>query len=155
MSDKQVLLDAAALLVKLAAGTSPTTTNPHINEIIAGWERLIEQFKKSELPHEYRELAPGTPYWETGTNEKESPFYEKFKSFWMAMERLKVKDHSGQPFVYQEAIRRGSLNGPGGGNAEFEKAVKFLATTTQAERWFNDPLNANYLPKPQDMLLLR
>jgi len=146
MSDKQVLLDAAALLVKLASGAS-ATTNPKINEIIANWEKLIEEFKQSEQPHEYRDFKPGTPYWETGNNEKESPFYEKFKNFWMAMERMRVPDQHGRPFVYQECIRRG-------GNADFELTVKYLSKTPQGHQWFNDPLNANYLPKSQDMLLL-
>ena len=146
MSDKKILLDAAALLVKLANGTE-NKADPKLEEMIAVWMRMIEQFENDEKPHEWRDLAPGTPYWDTGDNVKESPFYEKFKSFWMAMERQRVVDHTGKQFVQIQRQKEG-------GNKMFEDAVKFLAKTPQGRAWFNDPLNANYLPKAQDMLLL-
>lgn len=146
MSDKKVLLDAAALLVKLAGGPE-TKPDPKLDEIIAVWMKLVEQFENDEKPHEWQDFKPGTPYWEVGDNRKESPFYEKFKSFWMAMERQRVPDHTGKPFVQIQRTKEG-------GNQMFEDAVKFLAKTPQGRAWFNDPLNTNYLPKAQDMLLL-
>jgi hypothetical protein len=143
--DSKTLLDVAALLVSMA-GTQPVT-NPKEAEIVAVWQEMVRQAQERTKPHDFVDLKPGTPYWETGTNEKESPFYQKFINFWKAMEREHVPDQSKKPFTYQEAIKRG-------GNAEFEASVKFLAKTDAGRAWFADPLNANYLPKPADMLLL-
>lgn len=142
--DVKTLLDAAAMLVQLAG---QSTANGKEAEIVAVWQEMIRQAEQRTKPHGWVDLAPGTPYWEVGNNEKESPFYQKFINFWKAMERERVVDQSRKPFVYQEAIKRG-------GNAEFEKSVKFLARTPEGVAWFNDELNKNYLPKPQDMLLL-
>lgn len=145
-TNTQILLDAANLLVQLAnAQTTPISTKEA--EIIAVNQEMVRQAQERLKPHDWVDLKPGTPYWETGNNEGESPFYEKFKAFWMAMERQRVPDQSRKPFVYQEAIKRG-------GNAEFEASVKFLARTPEGQAWFNDPLNKNYLPKPLDMVLL-
>lgn len=150
-TNTQILLDAAALLVQLAGGQ--TTANAKEAEIVAVWQEMIRQAQERTKSHDYVDLKPGTPYWETGNNEKESPFYQKFINFWRAMEQQRVVDQSGKPFVYQEAIKRGQGK-PGGGNAEFEASVKFLARTPEGQAWFNDPLNKNYLPKPLDMVLL-
>lgn len=146
MSDKKVLLDAAALLVKLAGGQE-AKPDPKLDEILAVWQKMIEQFEKDDQPHEWRDFQPGTPYWEVGDNRPESPFYEKFKSFWMAMERERVIDHTGKVFNQIQRTKEG-------GNKMFEDAVKYLAKTPEGRAWFNHPLNANYLPKAQDMLLL-
>lgn len=142
--DVKTLLDAAAMLVQLAG---QSVSNSKEAEIMAVWQEMIRQAEERTKPHGWVDLAPGTPYWEVGNNEKESPFYQKFINFWKAMQRERVVDQSEKPFVYQEAIKRG-------GNAEFEKSVKFLARTPEGIAWFNDERNKNYLPKPQDMLLL-
>lgn len=144
MSDKKVLLDAAALLVKLAQGD---IVDPKLAQIIATWEKLVEQFDNEAKPHPWQDWNTGVLPEQAGNNEPESPFYEKFKNFWKAMERQRVVDHTGKPFVQLHRIRDG-------GNKMFEDAVKFLAKTPEGRAWFNDPLNANYLPKVQDMLLL-
>ena len=146
MSDKKVLLDAAALLVKLAGGPD-TTTDPKLQQIINTWLKMVEQFDAESKPHEWRDFGNGVLPERAGDGTPESPFYEKFKSFWMAMERQGVFDHTKKPFN-SLAIRK--LYGWDG----FETAIKFLAKTNEGKAWFNDPLNANYLPKAQDMLLL-
>lgn len=145
MSDKQILLDAAALLVKLATGNN--TTDPKLAEIIQTWERLVLQFEESTKPHPWVDWNSGVLPEQSGNNEPESPFYEKFKNFWKAMERQRVVDQTGKPFVQLHRVRDG-------GNKLFEESVKFLAKTPEGRAWFNDPLNTNYLPKAQDMLLL-
>lgn len=146
MTDKKVLLDAAALLVKLATGDS-APTDPKLATIIATWEKLLEQFENSNKPHDWVDWGPGVLPDQSGNNEPESPFYEKFKNFWKAMEREGVRDHTGKPFVQLHRTKDG-------GNKMFEDAVKYLAKTPEGRAWFNHPLNANYLPKAQDMLLL-
>lgn len=146
MTDKKVLLDAAALLVKLAGG-SDATSDPKLQQIIEVWLKMVDQFEADSKPHPWVDWNTGVLPEQAGTNERESPFYEKFKNFWVAMEREGVIDQTGKPFVQ---LHRQKV----GGNKLFEESVKFLAKTPEGKAWFNHPLNANYLPKPQDMMLL-
>ena len=144
--DNKTLLDVAAMLVKMAGESKPV--NPKEAEIVAVWMEMVRQAQERTKPHAWVDLKPGTPYWETGDNTQESPFYEKFKNFWQAMERERVLDQYGSTFN-SVGIRR-----DGRGWKAFEDAIKFMAKTPQGTAWFNDPRNQNYLPKPQDMMLL-
>ena len=144
--DIRDLIGALGVLANQLDGVSPPS-DFDVNNKATWWPAMIKQAQDNTLPHPFIAFANGVLPDRAGTNEPISPFYEKFKTFWEAMQRQSVKDSHGEPFGQLNCIKRGGV-------ADFEAEVKYLVKTPEGRAWFADPLNAYLLPKQADMFLL-
>lgn len=138
MTPAETLLSAAAILVKQAQAMQGQAPDPKLAEIIATWQKMVEQFENESKPHAWRDWGPGVLPEQAGNNERESPLWESAKPFWAQMERQIpfVYDDHGQRFNAIACVRRG-------GWADFERNVRRLWSGPEGDAWRDAPENAD------------
>jgi hypothetical protein len=126
-NDVKVLLDAAELLTRMAKEKQGvSTSDPRLEEILAVWDKLKEQYRK-----------------EDEARVDVAKCYETHKFFWKAAER------EGWPsnIVLPDGTRGKFWSANYKTANEFRDAVAFLYTTTQGQAWLSHPLNKDQVPK--------